>query len=142
MRLMLVLALATLALGATAAEASAAPVKNPLSLELVGTCSDGSHYDAFSPARGHAVIDTLSHGVQVTEQLSVSDPLDEVGGSFSVTGPSYAPLGAKAAVYDDIEELVEAVGAEARPGDLVLAMSNGSFGGVHDRILKRLAGQG
>ena len=53
-----------------------------------------------------------------------------------------SPLGAKAAVYDDIEELVEAVGAEARPGDLVIAMSNGSFGGVHDRILKRLAGQG
>ena len=104
MRLMLVLALATLALGATAAEASAAPVKNPLSLELVGTCGDGSAYDAFSPARGHAVIDTLSHSVQVTEQLSVNDPLDEIGGSFSVTGPSYAPLGAT-------DLLTECVGA-------------------------------
>jgi len=106
MRLMLVLALATLALGATAAEAPAAPVKNPLSLELVGTCSDGSAYDAFSPARGHAVIDTLSHGVQVTEQLSVSDPLDEVGGSFSVTGPSYAPLGAKGLLTECVGAVV------------------------------------
>src|SRR5436305_12017027 len=94
MRLMLVLALATLALGATAAEASAAPVNNPLSLELVGTCSDGSAYDAFSPAGGHAVIDTLSHSVQVTEQLSVSDPLNEIGGSFSVTGTNDAALSA------------------------------------------------
>jgi len=106
MRFMLVLALATLALGATAAEASAAPVKNPLSLELVGTCSDGSHYDAFSPARGHAVIDTLSHSVQVTEQLSVSDPLNEIGGSFSVTGPSYAPLGAKGLLTECVGAVV------------------------------------
>ena len=106
MRLMLVLALATLVLGATAAEASAAPVKNPLSLELVGTCSDGSAYDAFSPARGHAVIDTLSHSVQVTEQLSVSDPLNEIGGSFSVTGPSYAPLGAKGLLTECVGAVV------------------------------------
>ena len=106
MRFMLVLALATLALGATAAEASPAPVKNPLSLELVGTCSDGSAYDAFSPARGHAVIDTLSHSVQVTEQLSVSDPLDEIGGSFSVTGPSYAPLGAKGLLTECVGAVV------------------------------------
>jgi hypothetical protein len=105
-RLMLVLALATLVLGATAAEASAAPVKNPLSLELVGTCSDGSAYDAFSPARGHAVIDTLSHGLQITEQLSVSDPLDEIGGSFSVTGPSYAPLGAKGLLTECVGAVV------------------------------------
>ncbi|TML07095.1 MAG: hypothetical protein E6G38_09340 [Actinobacteria bacterium] len=74
--------------------APAAPVNNPLSLELVGTCSDGSAYDAFSPAGGHAVIDTLSHSVQVTEQLSVSDPLNEIGGSFSVTGTNYAALSA------------------------------------------------
>ena len=106
MRLMLVHALATFALGATAAEASAAPVKNPLSLELVGTCSDGSAYDAFSPARGHAVIDTLSHSVQITEQLSVSDPLDEIGGSFSVTGPSYAPLGAKGLLTECVGAVV------------------------------------
>jgi len=42
-------------------------------------------------------------------------------------------------VYDDVDALVKAVAAEARSGDLVLAMSNGSFGGVHDKLLKRLA---
>jgi hypothetical protein len=67
-RLVLVLALATFGLAAAAVEAAAAPTNNPLSIELVGTCSDGSAYDAFSPARGHAVIDTLSHSAQVTEQ--------------------------------------------------------------------------
>ena len=95
MRLVLVLALATFGLAAAAVEAAAAPINNPLSIELVGTCSDGSAYDAFSPARGHAVIDTLSHSVQVTEQLSVSDPLNEIGGSFSGAGPNFAPLSAR-----------------------------------------------
>jgi len=52
---------------------------------------------------------------------------------------SLAPLGSKAAVYDDIDALIEAVAIEARPGDLVLAMSNGAFGGVHEKLLQRLA---
>ena len=88
----LVLGASALAVGAV--RAPAAPINNPLSLELVGTCSDGSSYDAFSPARGRAVIDTLTQSVQVTEQLSVSDPNNEIGGSFSVTGSNYAPLSA------------------------------------------------
>ena len=50
-----------------------------------------------------------------------------------------SPLGAKADVFDDIDALVEAVAAEARAGDLVLAMSNGAFGGVHEKLLRRLA---
>jgi hypothetical protein len=49
MRLVLVLAMATFGLAATAAEAAAAPVNNPLSLELVGTCSDGSYMTRFRP---------------------------------------------------------------------------------------------
>jgi len=52
-----------------------------------------------------------------------------------------APLGAKASVHDDLEALVDAVAAEAQPGDLVLAMSNGGFGGIHDKLLRRLAGR-
>jgi len=55
---------------------------------------------------------------------------------------SLAPLGAKATVYDDIDALVEAVATEARPGDLVLAMSNGAFGRVHEKLLQRLAEKG
>jgi len=50
-----------------------------------------------------------------------------------------APLGAKASVHEEIDGLVAAVAAEARPGDAVLAMSNGSFGGFHDRLLRQLA---
>ena len=49
-----------------------------------------------------------------------------------------APLGAKAAVHSDLDALVDAIDAEARPGDHVLVMSNGGFGGIHARLLERL----
>ena len=50
-----------------------------------------------------------------------------------------APLGRQAQVCATIDELVRAVAAAARPGDHVLCMSNGSFGGVHARLLDALA---
>jgi len=50
-----------------------------------------------------------------------------------------APLGAKAAVEDDLDRLVGRIVAAARSGDHVLVMSNGGFGGIHGKILERLA---
>jgi UDP-N-acetylmuramate: L-alanyl-gamma-D-glutamyl-meso-diaminopimelate ligase len=50
-----------------------------------------------------------------------------------------ASLGPRAAIHHDIEVLVEALARALRPGDQVLVMSNGAFGGVHDRLLARLA---
>ncbi|MGA9394270.1 MAG: UDP-N-acetylmuramate:L-alanyl-gamma-D-glutamyl-meso-diaminopimelate ligase [Azonexus sp.] len=49
------------------------------------------------------------------------------------------PMGAKACVEDDLEQLVGRIVGEARPGDHVLVMSNGGFGGIHDKILAALA---
>ncbi|BBI98354.1 UDP-N-acetylmuramate--L-alanyl-gamma-D-glutamyl-m eso-2,6-diaminoheptandioate ligase [Ferrigenium kumadai] len=49
-----------------------------------------------------------------------------------------APLGDKAVVKDDLNELIEAIAAAARSGDHVLVMSNGGFGGIHEKLLKRL----
>ncbi len=51
-----------------------------------------------------------------------------------------APLGGKAVVKDDLDGLIEAIASAARPGDHVLVMSNGGFGGIHEKLLKRLAG--
>ncbi len=50
-----------------------------------------------------------------------------------------APLRDKAIVRDDLAALIAAIVAEARPGDHVLVMSNGGFGGIHDKLLQRLA---
>jgi UDP-N-acetylmuramate: L-alanyl-gamma-D-glutamyl-meso-diaminopimelate ligase len=35
--------------------------------------------------------------------------------------------------------LVAQVAASARPGDQLLVMSNGGFGGIHDKLLRALA---
>lgn len=48
------------------------------------------------------------------------------------------PLGEAAACYGDLDALVAAVAHEARPGDHVLVMSNGGFGGVHQKLLAAL----
>ncbi|MDQ8022636.1 MAG: UDP-N-acetylmuramate:L-alanyl-gamma-D-glutamyl-meso-diaminopimelate ligase [Moraxellaceae bacterium] len=54
-----------------------------------------------------------------------------------------AELGARAQTFEDLDALVAAVAAEAAWGDQVLVMSNGGFGGVHDKLLRALAaGQG
>lgn len=49
-----------------------------------------------------------------------------------------APLGSKAMVSDDLNELISAIAAAAKPGDQVLVMSNGGFGGIHEKLLQRL----
>lgn len=53
----------------------------------------------------------------------------------------FAPLGSRAQVHHDLAELIAAIARAVSPGDHVLIMSNGSFGGIHDKLLARL-GQG
>jgi UDP-N-acetylmuramate: L-alanyl-gamma-D-glutamyl-meso-diaminopimelate ligase len=36
--------------------------------------------------------------------------------------------------------LVESIITAAKPGDHVLVMSNGGFGGIHEKLLRGLAG--
>jgi UDP-N-acetylmuramate: L-alanyl-gamma-D-glutamyl-meso-diaminopimelate ligase len=48
------------------------------------------------------------------------------------------PLGPRAQSFAQLEALVAAVAAEARPGDHVLVMSNGGFGGVHGKLLQAI----
>jgi UDP-N-acetylmuramate: L-alanyl-gamma-D-glutamyl-meso-diaminopimelate ligase len=50
----------------------------------------------------------------------------------------FAPLGSRARCLEDLDALVRAVAADARPGDNVLIMSNGGFGGIQSRLLERL----
>ena len=51
-----------------------------------------------------------------------------------------APLGARARTYEVLDALVMDVAAAALPGDHILVMSNGGFGGVHQKLLDALAG--
>lgn len=43
-----------------------------------------------------------------------------------------------ARIEAEIEALVRALVAEARPGDRIVVMSNGGFGGIHDKLLAAL----
>jgi UDP-N-acetylmuramate: L-alanyl-gamma-D-glutamyl-meso-diaminopimelate ligase len=54
-------------------------------------------------------------------------------------GEALAPLGDKAQAFSDLDALVKAVVALAQPGDQVLVMSNGGFGGVHQKLLDALS---
>jgi len=49
-----------------------------------------------------------------------------------------APMGERAQVADNPEQLLAQVRAAARPGDHLLCMSNGGFGGIHAKLLDAL----
>ena len=51
---------------------------------------------------------------------------------------SLSPLGDKAQAFSNLDELVQAVKAQAQSGDHILVMSNGGFGGVHQKLLDAL----
>jgi UDP-N-acetylmuramate: L-alanyl-gamma-D-glutamyl-meso-diaminopimelate ligase len=51
----------------------------------------------------------------------------------------FALLGNRVRCEEDLETLINAVVAEARAGDHVLVMSNGGFGGIHEKLLDRLS---
>jgi UDP-N-acetylmuramate: L-alanyl-gamma-D-glutamyl-meso-diaminopimelate ligase len=58
--------------------------------------------------------------------------------SWDVAG-SVAALGERAAVSKDLDQLVATLGETLTSGDHVLIMSNGGFGGIHKKLLERLA---
>ncbi len=49
-----------------------------------------------------------------------------------------APMGQRAQVAGNVDELLAQVLAAVRPGDHLLCMSNGGFGGIHKRLLEAL----
>ena len=56
-----------------------------------------------------------------------------------VLSPLNVKEAGKAKAFDDLSTLIGAVAKEAKPGDHILVMSNGGFGGVHQKILKAIA---
>ena len=60
-------------------------------------------------------------------------PLNE-----GLTGEDRSKQGSKAAVFRDLDQLIAAVVVVAQPGDHVVVMSNGGFGGIHEKLLGAL----
>jgi UDP-N-acetylmuramate: L-alanyl-gamma-D-glutamyl-meso-diaminopimelate ligase len=53
-----------------------------------------------------------------------------------------AALGLRARCESDLGRLIALIAADARPGDHVIVMSNGGFGGIHERLLTALSARG
>ncbi|WP_426339692.1 UDP-N-acetylmuramate:L-alanyl-gamma-D-glutamyl-meso-diaminopimelate ligase [Pseudoduganella sp. S-14] len=49
-----------------------------------------------------------------------------------------SPMGEIASAYEDLDGMVKAIVAQAKPGDHIIVMSNGGFGGVHQKLLEAL----
>ena len=47
-------------------------------------------------------------------------------------------MGDRAHIATTVEALVQGLTAQARSGDHILVMSNGGFGGLHDKLLASL----
>ncbi|MFN5166432.1 MAG: UDP-N-acetylmuramate:L-alanyl-gamma-D-glutamyl-meso-diaminopimelate ligase [Pseudomonadota bacterium] len=100
-----------------------------------------------APERILAVFEPRSNTMKLgTMKARLPWSLEEADLAFCLQGDygwsareALAPMGAQATVADGIDELVGAVVRAARPGDHVLCMSNGGFGGIHGRLLAALA---
>ncbi len=134
-------------------------------LEVRGTAGGVTVYDDFAhhPTAIRTTVDGLRRRVGAARILAVFEPrsntmklgtmkaqlpwsLEEADLAFCHGGglgwdaaQALAPMGAKAQVADSIDGVIAQVLAAARPGDHVLCMSNGSFGGLHGRLLEALA---
>jgi len=135
-------------------------------LELRGEAGGVKVYDDFAhhPTAMRATVQGLrrkvGHGARI---LAVFEPrsntmklgtmkaqlpwaLEEADLSFCLQGnygwnaaEALAPMGAQAVVADSVDTLVSHVVRASKPGDHVLCMSNGGFGGVHDKLLAALS---
>ena len=136
-------------------------------LELRGEVNRIKVYDDFAhhPTAMRTTVNGLRRKVGLERILAVFEPrsntmklgamkaqlpwsLEEADLAFCHSGgltwdaaQALAPMGAQAVVCDSIATLVARVVGSARPGDHVLCMSNGGFGGVHDKLLAALAAQ-
>jgi len=137
-------------------------------LELVGVADGVSVYDDFAhhPTAIRTTIEGLRRKVGAARILAVFEPrsntmklgamkaqlpwaLEEADLAFCHSGgldwdatQALAPMGARAVVAANIDDLVGRVVAAARSGDHILCMSNGGFGGVHRKLLAALVGNG
>ena len=97
-------------------------------------------------ARILAVLEPRSNTMKLgTMKAQLPDSLAGAEATYCYSGNlgwdaalALAPLGTRARVFDDLDQLVAAVAADARAGDQVLIMSNGGFGGVHEKLLSAL----
>lgn len=78
--------------------------------------------------------DTLSGSWQLADEVYLYEPDNLSWSMESITASSKVP----ATIYNDLQTLIQTVVEQANPGDHILIMSNGGFGGIHSRVLEGL----
>lgn len=76
----------------------------------------------------------LAASLDVADRVVVYSPSDLAWDAAA----ALAPIAGRLTLCADLDEVLVAATAETRPGDHLLVMSNGGFGGIHQRILERL----
>lgn len=98
-----------------------------------------------------AVLEPRSNTMRLgSHQAELSDSLSQADACFVYARPdlkwnaqaALASLADKLHVAATLDQLVAAVVHEARPTDRILVMSNGDFGGVHQKLLDALSTSG
>jgi UDP-N-acetylmuramate: L-alanyl-gamma-D-glutamyl-meso-diaminopimelate ligase len=134
-------------------------------LELRGEAGGVKVYDDFAhhPTAMRTTVNGLRRKAGLARVLAVFEPrtntmkrgemkaqlpwaLEEADLAFCLQGDygwsaaeALAPMGEMAVVADSVDKLVAAIVHAAQPGDQVLVMSNGAFGGIHEKLLAALA---
>ncbi len=99
-------------------------------------------------ARILAVLEPRSNTMKLgVMKAALPDSLKDADRVFCYSGnlgwdakEALSPLGSRVEVEGDLDALVEAISGFARPGDHILVMSNGGFGGIHEKLIGRLKG--
>jgi UDP-N-acetylmuramate: L-alanyl-gamma-D-glutamyl-meso-diaminopimelate ligase len=95
------------------------------------------HQDLYaSPATWATAAEVFLLRPAVTDQVPESERLDVEAVTAALTAG-----GKPARAFATVDELVPAIVAAARPGDVVVAMSNGAFGGIWGKLLEALGGR-
>ena len=106
--------------------------------------------DKVSDARIIAVLEprsnTMKMGIwkdSLPDSLAAADLVFcyTAGLGWDVEG-AFIQMGAKARAYGSLESLVAAIASAAHPSDHILIMSNGGFGGIHEKLLRAIAEPG
>ncbi len=77
---------------------------------------------------------TLAPSLALADEVILYQPAD-IGWDVAAVAASAGP---RAAVLDTVPAIVAHVAQLARPGDHVLIMSNGAFGGIHTKLIEAL----
>ena len=82
-----------------------------------------------------------SHKEQLAQALQAADAVylyQPAGLDWNLT-EVVSEIGAQAQLLTSIDDLAQTVAQQAQAGDHILVMSNGGFGGIHDKLLAALA---